>query len=71
VVTSRKPHLLRVKRHIVSILDSHVDKMRNDGIDSRELAIWIRQRNKIAKDADIPVIPLTEKDGQGKIIYSD
>jgi hypothetical protein len=32
----------------------------------RDLAIWIRQRNRLAKEADMPEIPLNIKDGHGK-----
>lgn len=79
---SRKPHLLKVRTKIVALIDIEIGEMQNslvlntwDGFKNeekefrRELAIWIRQRNKIAIDADIDLIPLPNKDGQGKIIY--
>lgn len=78
--SSRKPHLLKVKQEIVSLIDDEISIMKTK-IDRkeyqqefqaevrRELAIWIRQRNKIARDADIEPIELPNKDGQGKITY--
>ncbi len=79
---TRKPHLLRVKQEIVYLLDDHIEGMqktlnsKDKGFEKedreirRDLTIWIRHRNKIAKDADMEPIPLTEKDGTGKLIYT-
>jgi hypothetical protein len=78
---NRKPHLLVVKKAIVGLIDDEIERMitklgdKDPGFEKedreirRNLAIWIRQRNRLAKDADEPLLPLSKKDGQGNFIY--
>lgn len=79
----RKPHLLKVKQAIVTIIDGEIASLKRnlqfnethiDGPDNelrRDIAIWIKQRNRLAKDADLPEIEIKSKDGQGKLIYQE
>lgn len=69
VVANRKPHLLRIKKDIVSFLDERINSLIKEGAEARDIAIWIRQRNKFARDAEVALIELTMKDGQGQFVY--
>jgi hypothetical protein len=80
MVNNKKPHIQKVKLEILSMIDTEIEERKGSLITvplppleekacRRELAIWIRQRNKIAKDAGVALIELNEKDGQGKLIY--
>lgn len=77
---NRKPHLLKVKTEIIKILDVEIEERKGalatvtftpatERAFRRELAIWIKQRNRIAAETDIPLIELNHKDGQGNLIY--
>lgn len=69
VAPNRKPHLLRIKKDIVSFLDERINVLIKEGGEERDIAIWIRQRNKFARDAEVDLIELTTRDGQGNFIY--
>lgn len=79
----RKPHLLRIKKEIVNLVDAEIEQIKKKIKDcdpgfekedrelKRDLAIWIRQRNKLAKDADMEVIELTSRDLRGSYVYQN
>lgn len=76
--SNRKPRLLAAKRKIVSLLDLYIEDAKRElkhkkdtEYNRRELAIFIRQRNKIARDAEVEEITLETKNHQGSIIYGD
>lgn len=83
MTTNRKPHLLSVKTEIINIIDDRINTMKTllemqeassgeqDFNLRRSIAIWIKQRNRIAKDAGLEVIPLNTKTLQGSLIYMD
>jgi hypothetical protein len=78
----RKPHLLKAKQGIVDVVDHAITEKKRmlqlsesmsekqDDEARREIAIWIKQRNRLARDADLPEVPLVTKSNQGILIYS-
>lgn len=72
-----------MKKQIVSLLDeqivlltekARVDEQTQPGsgmATRRQIAIWVRERNMLAKKADVALIPLTEKDGTGQLIFAE
>lgn len=77
----RKPHLLEVKQAVVALMDGEIARRKaavfhsegygkEDIEERRKIAIWIKQRNRFAKEADIAELPLITKTNQGVLIWS-
>lgn len=79
----RKPHLFKAKQEIIGLIDERIGSMKADCItrelfdpngdklldERREIAIWIKERNRLAKAIDMAEIELISKTNQGTLIW--
>lgn len=83
MTTNKKPHIQKVKEDILKLVEDRITSLvannaatetatgETDYEMRRTIAIWIKQRNRLAKDVGAPLHDLKTKTLQGSLIYLD